>query len=597
MLHFRSATVVLAVLGLAACSKKDADQAGPEPQLPAVQDKVVDLESGGELDLIADPSAKRGGIINIWGGPYPKSLNCWLDYNSFSVEVSGLMFEGLVALHPAEDRPVGILAKSWEISDDKRTFTFHLDPRAKWSDGKPITAADLKFYYDTIMDPKNLTSLFRVDLKRFDPPEIIDDLTIRMTAREAHWMNFWTASQLVAFPKHLWEGKNFNDINFDFGAVSGPYEIGDVKTNRYILLRRRGDWWGRAKRLNAGKYNLDYIRYRPTDDRNKVLELLKKGQVDLYSIYTSEIWARQTDFPAVQKNWIVRQTVYNREPKTFQGLAMNLRRPLFQDVRVRRALSHLLDRESMNEKLMYNSYFLLNCYYPDLYPDNRNPDAPNYNFDPEKARALLAEAGWEANAQGLLEQEGKPLRITILHHGDDVRHLSIFQQDLKRVGIEANIDLISYSTYIKRVQNSDFDMTWRNWGAVRLQDPEALWSSKEADQAAGNNICGLKDPEIDALIESQKTEMDAGRRKEILRKIDARLVQLVPYILMWQSDRHRLLYWNRFGTPRSVLDKFNREDSASSYWWYDPERARALEEAMRAGGPLPRLPEEVRYSE
>lgn len=597
MLFSRYVLAGLVAFGFWGCSKGPPGESGDVQHLPPVKDAPVEVESGGENDPIADAGAVRGGVINIWGGPFPKSLNCWLDYNSFSVEVCGLMFEGLVALHPTEDRPIGMLAESWEISEDKRTFTFRIDPRAKWSDGKPITAADLRFYYDTIMNPKNLTSLFRVDLRRFDPPEVVDERTIRMTAREAHWMNFWTAGQLTAFPKHRWEGKNFNDINFDFAAVSGPYEIGDVKTNRYILLRRRGDWWGRAKRVNTGRYNLDYIRYRPTDDRNKVLELLKKGDVDLYAIYTSELWARQTDFPAVQKNWIVRQTIYNREPKAFQGLAMNLRRPLFQDVRVRQALSHLLDRESMNKKLMYDSYFLLNCYYPDLYPDNRKPGAPNYNFDLEKARALLAEAGWKANAQGLLEKNGAPLRVTILHHGEDIRHLSIFQQDLKKVGVESNIDLVSYSSYTKRVQNHDFDMTWRNWGAVRLQDPEALWSSKEADQPASNNICGLKDPEIDALIEAQKTEMDAGRRKEILRRIDSRLVEIVPYILMWQSDRHRLLYWNRFGTPRSVLDKFNREDAASTYWWLDPEKAKALDEAMRSNTALPRPPEEIRYTE
>jgi microcin C transport system substrate-binding protein len=581
---------------LVSCGRRGADEPSGA-QLPPVRDAAIEVEADGEVDPIASPEARRGGIINIWGGPFPKSLNAFLDYNSFSIEITGLLFEGLVGLHPTEDRPIGGLAKSWEISEDKRTFTFHLDPRARWSDGRPITAADLKFYYDTIMDPKNLTSLFRVDLSRFEPPEVVDDHTIRFTAREAHWMNFWTAGQTFAFPRHAWEGKNFNDINFDFGVVSGPYEIGDVKMNRFILLRRRGDWWGRAKRISTGRYNFDYIRYRPTDDRNKVLELLKKGDIDLYAIYTSEIWARQTDFPAARNNWIVRQTVFNREPKGFQGMAFNLRRPLFQDVRLRQALSLLFNREEMNEKLMYNSYFLLNCYYPDLYPDNRNPDAPFYGFDPDRARALLAEAGWKANAQGLLEKDGAPLRITILHHGEDLRHLSIFQQDLRRVGIEATIDLVSYATFTKRVQGHDFDLIWRNWGSVRLTDPEASWSSKQADEIATNNITGLRDPEIDALIEAQKTEMDAGKRKEILRKIDNRLVQIVPYILMWQADRHRLLYWNRFGTPRTVLDKFNREDCVGTYWWYDPERARALGEAMRAGTPLPRLPEEVRYSE
>ncbi len=456
---------------LVSCGRRGADEPSPA-QLPPVRDAAVEVEADGEVDPIASPEARRGGIINIWGGPFPKSLNAFLDYNSFSIEITGLLFEGLVGLHPTEDRPIGGLAKSWEISEDKRTFTFHLDPRARWSDGRPITAADLKFYYDTIMDPKNLTSLFRVDLSRFDPPEVVDDHTIRFTAREAHWMNFWTAGQTFAFPKHAWEGKNFNDINFDFGVVSGPYEIGDVKMNRFILLRRRGDWWGRAKRISTGRYNFDYIRYRPTDDRNKVLELLKKGDIDLYAIYTSEIWARQTDFPAARNNWIVRQTVFNREPKGFQGMAFNLRRPLFQDVRLRQALSLLFNREEMNEKLMYSSYFLLNCYYPDLYPDNRNPDAPFYGFDPDRARALLAEAGWKANAQGLLEKDGAPLRITILHHGEDLRHLSIFQQDLRRVGIEAKIDVIEQPKYFELNRGNQLpEATLYSWDNA-TGDPE-----------------------------------------------------------------------------------------------------------------------------
>ena len=181
----------------------------------------------------------------------------------------------------------------------------------------------------------------------------------------------------MALPKHVWEGKDFNEINFEFPVVSGPYRLYRNLTNRSITMQRRGDWWGRNLKINQHKYNFDYLVFRAEEDRTKALEMLKRGDFDLYPIYTSRIWVEQTpEIPQVKKNWIVRQIVYNQEPKSFQGFALNLRRPLFQDVRVREALSRLLNRELMLDKIMFNQYFLLNTYFPDLYPGNKNPAAP-----------------------------------------------------------------------------------------------------------------------------------------------------------------------------------------------------------------------------
>lgn len=591
----RLLTLLPLILAATGCdSSKPRETSGAFP--PVVESDVV-LEAG-ERDPIASPEAAKGGVYSTWGGPFPKSLNMWLDYNSFAAQIGGMLFEPLVGMHATEDKPVGVLADSWEISPDGRTYTFRIHPDAKWSDGQPVTAEDVQFYYDTMMDPKNLTSLFRVDLSRFARPEVVDEKTVRITAEEPHWKNFWTAAGFVALPKHAWKDVDFNKINFEFPVVSGPYELADVKMNRSVTLKRRGDWWGRVKPYNAGKHNFDYLVFRSTEDRNKVLEMLKKGDIDSYPIFTAKIWAEQTGFPQAQKNWVVKQSVFNKEPKSFQGLALNLRRPVFQDIRVRRALAHLLNRELMNEKLMFNQYFLLNSYYPDLYPDNINPDAPLVKFDPEKARALLEEAGWTVGADGFLTKDGQRLTVTILHYdGTDLRHLNVYLQDLKAVGIDARIEVISRASFTKRVDDHDFDMIWSAWGASRLRDPESMWSSKTADEIATQNYPGVKDAEIDRLIELQKTEMDAGRRNEILRQIDARLVEIMPYVLLWQSGSNRLLYWNKFGTPPTVLGKYDGADSALVYWWHDPAKDAALREAQKADRALPAQPAEVRYPE
>jgi microcin C transport system substrate-binding protein len=227
-----------------------------------------------------------------------------------------------------------------------------------------------------------------------------------------------------------------------------------------------------------------------------------------------------------------------------------------------------------------------------------NPAVPVIPYDPDKARELLKDAGWQVGGDGILAKDGQPLEITILHYeGSDMRHLNIYLEDLKAVGISAHVELVSFATWTKRIDNHEFDMVWVNWDASRLRDPETMWDSKTADEVATQNWCGLKDPEVDKLVDQQKTEMDLGKRNEICRQLDQRLVALNPYVLMWQAASHRLLYWNRFGTPKDVLSKYGDERDAYIYWWYDPARAAALDDAMKRDAPLPALPAEVHYGQ
>jgi microcin C transport system substrate-binding protein len=333
------------------------------------------------------------------------------------------------------------------------------------------------------------------------------------------------------------------------------------------------------------------------EDRTKALEAFKKGVFDAYAIYTSSIWMKQTNFDAVKKGWVVRQRIYNKEPKGFQGLAINLRRTIFQDIRVREALCLLFNRELMNEKLMFNQYFLCNSYYPDLYPNNLNPDVPTRKYNPEKARALLKEAGWLVGSDGFLRKGRKQFTITFISHQVDHRHLNIYLEDLKKVGIKASIEQLSRSTFRKRTDNHDFDMTWLSWGATRLRDPEPSWHSSTANQISTNNVPGVQDAIIDSLIEVQRTEMSLDKRNDILKEIDKRLNEIIPYVLMWQADHTRLLYWDRFGTPGYVLDKFNREDIIPAYWWVDPKKDQTLQDAMKKNLSLEPKISDVHYKE
>ena len=165
------------------------------------------------------------------------------------------------------------------------------------------------------------------------------------------------------------------------------------------------------------------------------------------------------------------------------------------------------------------------------------------------------------------------------------------------MGIQAKIEKINRSSLTKRVDNHDFEMFWTAWGASRLRDPESAWHSSTADQKASQNYPGVKDSEIDGLIELQKTEYDIDKRIEILKQIDSRLSEIIPYIFLWQSDHSRMLYWNKFQTPEYVFSKFDREESIITYWWQDPEMKKSLDQAIKDNQGMPRKALKVVYQE
>lgn len=586
MTHKLSLALVLSTL-LLLPSTLPAEQAFPGPDW-------VD-----QPNPLASELAEPGGIFRVFAGPYPKSFNHYLENSVTAANIFGLMYESLLSREPLSMDSAPGLAKRWTVSEDKQTFTFHLDPAARWSDGTPITAADVAWTYDTIMDPTHLTGVHKVSLERLNPPEIIDDHTIRFTAKEVHWGNLLYAGGFSILPKHAFEDVDFNRLNFEFPVVSGPYQLGRVTEGSRLQMERREDWWAGDQERMQGLLNFDTIEMRFFGDRDLAFDVFRRGEFDLFAVYTAHIWANQTSGERFDRNWIVKQSIHNHSPRGFQGWAMNMRRPPFDDVRVRRALAHLINREKMNRTLMHSAYALHRSYYEDLY----GLDQPNENalipFDKEKARALLTEAGWIANPRtGRLEKDGQPFVITFLaNSGDADKFLNIYREDLRDVGIQLNIERKDWAAWAQDMDEFNFDMTWAAWGAGLYKDPEGQWHSREAERAGGNNITGFQSERVDELIERQREIFDVEERHALVREIDAILVEEVPYILLWNLDYTRILYWNRFGTPDHVLGKFGREDSARQYWWFDSFADADLAAAREAGESLPPRPAIVRFDE
>lgn len=532
-------------------------------------------------DPIADPHAQTGGEVSTFGGQYPKSLNYYLDNNSLSAEIFGTMFESLLTMNPITLEYEPGLAEKWSIADDKKTFTFTINPKARWSDGTPITADDVRWTYDAIMDPKNLTGANKANMERFNPPQVIDDQTIRFTAKEIHWKNLLTASGFYILCKHAYENKDFNKINFEFPVVSGLYELDKLDEGVLIRLKRRQNWWNKDARRSQHKGNFGIITYKFFAERTNAYEAFKKGSIDIYPVYTSRIWIDETNGDAFLKNQIIKQKIYNHKPVGFQGFAMNMRKPPFDDIHVRQAMALLLDRQKMNETLMYSQYFLHRSYFEDLYTADHPCPNPLIEMNKSKARELLKKAGWKVNSKtGFLEKNKEKFTFRFLSNDSSSdKFLAIYAEDLKDVGIEMIIDKKDWASWARDMDEYNYQMTWAAWSTGVFKDPETMWASKEADRKGGNNITGFKDKKVDELIEKQKGIFNVNERNDIFRQIDQIICQSFPYALLWNIDYTRLLYWNKFGTPPTVLSKYGDESSALAYWWADPDAQAALSDS------------------
>ena len=552
-----------------------------------------------EVNPLASDWAEPGGRFRKFASQYPNSFNYYLDMNVFSGQLFGQLFEPLISRHPLTLEPEPLVARKVEMTttEDSQTFVFHIDPNARWSDGKPITADDVIWTFNAIMDPAHLTAGWKVGLSKIEAPEKIDDLTVRFEAKEIHWRNLWSLGGFSILPKHWWETQEeFNRVNFEFPVVSGPYKITRLDEGRSVILGRREDYWGKDDPRKEHLGNFDEIEYRFYGERELALDNFLRGDFDVHAIYTARFWVERTEGARFDNNWIIKQQVFNRIPQGFQGFAMNLRRPQFQDVRVRRALAHLLDRERMNATLMYNQYALHRSYFEDLYSDG-NPN-PLIEFDVAEARRLLREAGWEVNAQGQLVKDGQRFVIHFLARDATAeRFLFIYREALQQVGIQLNINRKDWSAWSDDMKNLNFDMTWAAYSGALFKDPESMWHSRHADVRSTANITGFQHEEVDRLIDSITTELDVEKRHEVVRQIDAILAREVPFILLWNSDHTRLLYWNKFGMPDHVLGKYGSDQLAVSYWWLDPDLDAELRDAREQGLKLPPRPYRVDFDE
>ncbi|HYQ37495.1 MAG TPA: extracellular solute-binding protein [Pseudomonas sp.] len=552
-----------------------------------------------------NPDAPKGGTLRQAGFGGFDSLNPFINKGVAADEIS-LVYDTLT--RRSLDEPFteyGLLAQSIEKAPDNSWVRFTLRREARFHDGKPVTAADVVFSFDSLM--KDGAPQYRVYYADVAKAVAEDERHVRFDFRHTGNRELpLILGQLPVLPKHAWEGREFNRTSLEPPLGSGPYRVAEVQAGRSIRYERVKDWWAKDLPVNRGFYNFDTLVVDYYRDNTVALEALKAGQFDFWVESSAKNWATAYDTPAVRDGRLLKQEIVNHNPTGMQGFVFNLRRPLFQDARVREALGLLFDFEWTNRQLFYGAYVRTRSYFENselaasglpgadelklLEPWRAKLPAQVFTSEYQpphsdgsgvirdqrrRAFELLQAAGWHLDKDRMLDAGGKPVTIEfLLAQTEFERVLLPYKRNLASLGIDLQIRRADVSQYINRLRSRDFDLVVGGFSQSSSPGNEQreYWHSSSADNPGSRNLIGLKDPVIDALVEGL---IKADSRQSLIahtRALD-RVLQWGFYVIPnWHIKTWRVAYWNRFERP-AVAPLY---DIGLYTWWAKPGAPVAL---------------------
>jgi microcin C transport system substrate-binding protein len=582
------------------------------------------------LDYV-NPNAPKGGAVRLQvPGSFDNFNPVIASVKGSLASGSGHMFDMLMTETLDEVSSFyGLLVETMRYPADFSYAVYRLRSEARWHDGMPITPEDVIFSFDAFKkyDPTQAT-YYRHVIKA----EKTGDREITFTFDQPGNRELPNiVGQVMVLPKHWWEGTGASGKKRDIGATtlepllgSGPYRLKGFDAGRSIVLERVKDYWGKDLNLNVGQYNFDEIRYEYFRDEVVAMEAFKADQVDYRYENAAKRWASDYDFPARRENRVVLEEFPIRNIGWTQGFVINIRREKFQDARLRRALNFAFDFEEMNKQFFFGQYHRIASYFdgtevawnwvpdelerrepsgavegtkvpqgleleiletvrdkvpPDLFtkpytnPVGGDPQAVRSNL--REAMRLAKEAGFEVRDTRLVNAKtGEPLSVELLNNQPDFERILLFYKaSLERLGITVSVRTIDPSQYENRLRNFDFDIiTLQQFQSISPGNEQRdYWGSAAADTPGSQNMVGIKNPAVDALIERL---IFAKTRAELIaatRALDRVLLWNDYMVPQYNYPKYRTARWDRFGRP-AIMPKYGLS-GFPTIWWWDAERA------------------------
>jgi len=593
------------LLGLVFAGLACTAQAAPQHALTLYNEPPKYPADFKHFDYV-NPDAPKGGTFRQAGFGGFDSLNPFISKGVPADDI-GLIYDTLAK--QGLDEPFteyGLIAGKIEKAPDNSWVRFYLRPEARFHDGHPVRAEDVVFSFQTLM--KSGSPLFRGYYSDVDNVIAEDPLRVLFTFKHTSNRELpLILGQLSILPKHWWEHRDFSKGNLEIPLGSGPYKVSEVKAGRSVRYERVKDYWGKDLPVNRGFYNFDNMTIDYYRDNTVALEALKAGQFDYWQEMSAKNWANAYNTPSVTEGRLIKEQIPNGNPTGMQGFVFNLRRPVFQDVRVRQALSLLLDFEWTNKQLFNGAYARTRSYFensemaatglPDQdqlaildpfrgkIPDQVFSEAFQNSVcdgsgmiraQQRKAYQLLQEAGWRIVDDKMVDTNGKPVSIEfLLAQTEFERVLLPFKRNMSDLGIDLVIRRVDVSQYINRVRSRDFDMVVGSFpqSSSPGNEQREFWKSESADKPGSRNYMGLKDPVVDELVEEL---INADSRKSLVahaRALD-RVLQWGYYVIPnWHIKTWRVAYWNHIGHPKVPPTN----DVGISTWWVKPDAKPAIE--------------------
>jgi microcin C transport system substrate-binding protein len=560
-----------------------------------------------------NPQAPKGGAFR------QAALGTYDSFNPFILKGTaagelGRIYDTL--LTASMDEPFsmyGLLAERVDVPDDRSWVKFTLNAAACWQDGKPVTADDVIWTFQTLIE-KGLPT-FRGYYAGVDHVEKVDERTVKFVFKPGRNRELpLILGQFAVLPKHYWEKRKFDQTTLEPPLGSGPYRIDGFEAGRWIRYQRVPEYWGRNLPVNVGRNNFDVVRIDYYRDDTVAIEALKAGAYDLRAEISSKDWATSYDVPAVKAGALRKKEFPNHRPAGMQGYAFNLRRTIFQDRRVRGALAYAFDFEWSNATLFYGQYTRTRSYfdnselaatglpspaeleilqrYRDRVPDEvftreyRPPatdGSGNIRENLRTATTLLQDAGWRVDPQTrVLTQTDSGLKMDfeILLVVPLFERVTLpFMKNLERLGVKARVRTADAAQYEERIKQFDFDMIVHAFPQSLSPGNEQryFWNSQFADVPGSMNVIGIKNPAIDDLVE---LIVSAPDRESLVTRVHAldRVLQWDHYVIPhWYIGYDRLVFWDKFGYPEIVPEQGVQIDT----WWVDPAKAGRIETGQK----------------
>lgn len=494
-----------------------------------------------------DPAAPKGGELRLAEVGTFDSVLPWLIKGNVPWEIDW-MHDKLMAR--SWDEPFTLyplIASGAKLSDDRRTLTFQIDPRARFQDGHPITAADVQFSYEFLL--KNGRPNTRRIFAAVEKTEIENNQITFHFKKDSDPEAPMIVAMMTVLPKHYWEpmGARATQTSLAPPVASGPYKIKSLEAGRTIILERDPNYWAKDLPSRRGQYNFDTVRIDFYRDDAAALLAFKAGAYDFRREIDPRRWREQYDVPGLK-----RAEFANGAPAPLRAFAFNTRRELFSDLRVREALNLAFDFEWLNKNLFQNAYQRTQSIFPRSMLADDSYHAPQSNGDGynrdnlRRAQSLLLDAGWQLRDGKLQNAAGRNFAFEILLNAPADEKIALaFQRSLKKLGITLTIRTLDAAQFAGRLEQFDFDMAVVQWASTLSPGSEqnVYWGSRAATLNGSRNYAGIADPDVDTEIAHLNQASDQADFMAAARALDRRIMAGQYFIPLYYAPRDWAAYW------------------------------------------------------